>query len=217
MISRTFWLSQSYQECLRAISTGAVKETFVNVPSDEQLMIEVQQGSTDALATLVERHHAPLLAYLYRLLGGRQHLAEDLVQESFLRLLQHGGYQQGRPFKPWLYAIATNLARDYFKSASVRRQVPGEDEDWHSLSECAPDPEELALAAEESQRIAAAIGQLGEEYRSALLLRFYQGMSLQEISEALHIPLGTVKSRPFVGTRRLRDLLTTLCEEEVKK
>ena len=189
----------------------------MNVPSDEQLMTEVLRGSTDALTMLVERYHAPLLAYLYRLLGGRQNLAEDLVQESFLRLLQPNGYQQERPFKPWLYAIVTNLARDYFKSASAKQQIPGEGEDWHTLLDNAPGPEEFVLATEENQIIAAAIGQLGDEYRSALLLRFYQGMSLQEIAETLHIPLGTVKSRLSVGTHRLRDLLSTLQEEEVKK
>jgi len=178
-------------------------------------MTEVQRGSTDALAILVERYHAPLLAYLYRLLGGRQQLAEDLVQESFLRLLQPTNYQQERPLKPWLYAIATNLARDSFKSASVRHQIP-ENEDLHSLLDSTPGPEEVVLAKEEGQIIAAAIGQLGDEYRSALLLRFYQGMSLQEIAVTLHIPLGTVKSRLSVGTHRLRDLLITLQEEEVK-
>jgi RNA polymerase sigma-70 factor (ECF subfamily) len=193
-----------------------VKETFVNVPSDEHLMTEVLRGSAGALTMLVERYHAPLLAYLYRLLGGRQNLAEDFVQESFLRLLQPSGYQQERPFKPWLYAIATNLARDYLKSASTRHQIAVEGEDWHSLFDKAPGPEEVVLATEENQIIAAAIGQLGDEYRSALLLRFYQGMSLQEIAETLHIPLGTVKSRLSVGTHRLRDLLTTLQEEEVK-
>jgi RNA polymerase sigma-70 factor (ECF subfamily) len=170
-----------------------------------------------ALSILVERYHAPLLAYLYRLLGGRQQLAEDLVQESFLRVLQPSGYQQERPFKPWLYAIATNLTRDYLKSASVRKHVADEEEYWYSLFDSAPGPEEVVLATEKGQIIAAAIEQLGDEYRSALLLRFYQGLSLQEIAETLHIPLGTVKSRLSVGTHRLRDLLSTLQEEEVKK
>ena len=55
--------------------------------------------------------------------------------------------------------------------------------------------------------IAAALGQLAEEYRSALLLRFYNGMSLQEIAAVLNIPLGTVKSRLSVGTHKLRALL----------
>jgi RNA polymerase sigma factor (sigma-70 family) len=101
-------------------------------------------------------------------------MAEDLVQESFLRLLQSSGYQQERPFKPWLYAIATNLARDYFKSASAKHQIPVEGEDCLSLFDKAPGPEEVVLATEENQIIAAAIGQLGDEYRSVLLLRFYQ-------------------------------------------
>ena len=193
------------------------ESTSVNELSDEQLMTEVQQGNADALASLVERYHAPLLAYFYRLLGARQHLAEDFVQETFMRLLQRGGYQPGRAFKPWLYAIATNLARDYFKSASVQQQVPIEDEDWHLTQDSAPGPEEAALAAEEGQMIATAMGQLGDEYRPALLLRFYYGLSLQEIAGILRIPLGTVKSRLSVGTRRLRDILTTLREEGVKK
>jgi RNA polymerase sigma-70 factor (ECF subfamily) len=60
--------------------------------------------------------------------------------------------------------------------------------------------------------VAAALAQLSEEYRVALLLRFYQGLSLQEIAEALHLPLGTVKSRLSVGTHRLRKLLAPVRE-----
>ena len=88
--------------------------------SDEQLMAAVMAGDQVALAALVTRHHAPLLGYLYRLVGGDRHLSEDLVQETLLHVLQQRTYQAGRPFKPWLYMIATNLARDYFKSAAVR-------------------------------------------------------------------------------------------------
>ncbi len=61
--------------------------------------------------------------------------------------------------------------------------------------------------AEQGAAVAAAIGQLGEEYRAAILLRFYHGLSIQEIAQALDIPLGTAKSRLSVGTRRLRTLL----------
>lgn len=89
--------------------------------SDEQLMAAVMAGDQGALAVLVTRHHAPLLGYLYRLVGGDQQLSEDLVQETLLHVLRQRTYQATRPFKPWLYAIATNLARDYFKSAAVRQ------------------------------------------------------------------------------------------------
>lgn len=177
--------------------------------SDEQLMAAVMAGERTALATLVERHHSGLLSYLYRILGSDRALAEDLVQETFVRLLTSKTYQPTRPFKSWLYSIATNLARDHFKSAAAR----------HSLGQCdlpygepvsnTPGPEESALAAETGAEIAQAIAGLAPEYRSALLLRFYGGLSLQEIALSLEVPLGTVKSRLSVGCRRLRDLLAS--------
>src|SRR5258708_32327927 len=89
--------------------------------SDEQLMAAVMAGDQVALAALVTRHHAPLLGYLYRLVGGDRQLAEDLVRETLLHVLRQRTYQANRPFKPWLYMIDTNLARDYFKSTPVRQ------------------------------------------------------------------------------------------------
>lgn len=167
-------------------------------------------GDQVAFAVLVTRHHSPLLSYLYRLVGGDRQLAEDLVQETLLHVLRQRTYQAGRLFKPWLYMIATNLARDYFKSAAVRksRRAGDEEETFLRLEDCEPGPEERALATEQGDEVRAALMQLGEEYRLVLVLRFYQGFSLQEIAETLHIPLGTVKSRLSVGVHRLRAILT---------
>ncbi len=177
--------------------------------SDEQLMAAVMAGDQVALAALVTCHHAPLLGYLYRLVGGDRQLSEDLVQETLLHVLRQRTYQANRPFKPWLYVIATNLARDYFKSAAVRQGWRGGDEEEALLHlyDSAAGPEEYALAAEQGSEVRAALAQLREEYRVVLLLRFYQGFSLQEIAETLHIPLGTVKSRLSVGVQRLRNML----------
>ena len=176
--------------------------------SDEQLMAAVMAGDQVALAALVTRHHAPLLGYLYRLVGDR-HLSEDLVQETLLHVLRQRTYQSHRPFKPWLYMIATNLARDYFKSAAVRQRwrEGDEEEALLQLYDSAPGPEERALVAEQGSEVRTALAQLREEYRIVLLLRFYQGFSLQEIAETLQIPLGTVKSRLSVGVHRLRSML----------
>ncbi|HEX6480411.1 MAG TPA: RNA polymerase sigma factor [Ktedonobacteraceae bacterium] len=177
--------------------------------SDEQLMTAVMAGDQVALAALVTRHHAPLLGYLYRLVGGDRPLAEDLVQETLLHVLRQRTYRSNRPFKPWLYTIATNLARDHFKSAAVHQRWRGGDEEEAllQLDDSAAGPEEHALAAEQGSEVRAALAQLSEEYRIVLLLRFYQGFSLQEIAETLHIPLGTVKSRLSVGIHRLRSVL----------
>jgi RNA polymerase sigma-70 factor (ECF subfamily) len=177
--------------------------------SDEQLMAAVMAGDQVALAALVTRHHAPLLGYLYRLVDGDRPLAEDLIQETLLHVLRQHTYRADRPFKPWLYAIATNLARDYFKSAAVRqcwRSGDAEESLLH-LYESTAGPEERALAAEQGSEVRAALAQLGEEYRVVVVLRFYQGFSLQEIAETLQIPLGTVKSRLSVGVHRLRSML----------
>ena len=194
--------------------------------SDEQLMVAVMAGDQTALAALVTRHHAPLLGYLYHLVAGRQgrstrsgasgdrQLAEDLVQETFLHVLRQRVCLADRPFKPWLYTIATNLARDYFKSAAVRQRGRWDDEEdvLLSLSDSAPGPEEHALAAEQGGEVRSALMQLSEEYRVVVVLRFYQGFSLQEIAETLRIPLGTVKSRLSAGVHRLRNILAPIHE-----
>src|SRR5262249_58630931 len=90
--------------------------------SDEELLAGALDGDQIAFATLVTRYHAALLGYLYRLVGGDRALAEDLVQETLLRVLHRGRCSDDFRFKPWLYTIATNLARDHFKSAAVRRR-----------------------------------------------------------------------------------------------
>ncbi len=184
----------------------------MNSLSDEQLMAEVMLGKEAALTILVERHYGQLLGYLYRYVGGNRPLAEDIVQETFLRVLQQHSYQQGRPVKPWLYTIATNLVRDHFKSATINHMIQPCEAILAGVQDSALGPEEQVVLAEQGGIVAHAIGQLTDEYRATLLLRFYNGLSLQEIADVLHIPLGTVKSRLSVGTRQLRRSLTGIQE-----
>lgn len=175
--------------------------------TDEDLAIGIQQGNTDDLAALVERHHSPLLGYLYRMTGGDRALAEDLVQEAFLRVLRSiGQYRHPRPFKPWLYAIATNLARDHYKRAETRYTI---DTRLDEEMTCGPDarPEDRLIAGQEAQQVAAAVMALPAHQREALVLRYYQGLSLAEVAAALHVPVGTVKSRIHLALRRLRTSL----------
>jgi RNA polymerase sigma-70 factor (ECF subfamily) len=184
--------------------------------TDEERIALILSGDPNSLAILVERHHGPLLGYLYRMVGGNRQLAEDLVQETFVHILQQDSYMPGRPFKPWLYAIATNLVRDHFRAADTRRKDLLDAEEMAQIHDPAPGPEELAVAVDLGRGVAAALKQLGEEYRAALILRFYEGLSLQEIAGALNIPLGTVKSRLSVGMRRLRELLAPY-EGDIRK
>ncbi len=179
--------------------------------TDETLALAISQGDRGALAALVERHHSPLLGFLDRMMGGDRALAEDLVQETFLRLLRTiWQYQYPRPFKPWLYMIATNLARDHYKCADtqqtdtlIERQLDAEPFIDHQPAQLEDD----IFADAEAQQVAGALLTLPSAQREVVILRYYQELSLAEIAEALNLPVGTVKSRLSVGLRRLRDVL----------
>ncbi len=190
--------------------TQPLRRINVQTPTDEELMGKIMSGEATALALLVQRHHGPLLGYLYRMCHANRALAEDLTQETFVRVMRQAGYQASRPFKPWLYGVATNLARDHATSAEMRRAACLDESEI--LLDAAPGPEEIALAAEQGREVAQAIGSLPIEYRAALVLRFYGGLSLQEIAAALDVPIGTVKSRLSVGCRKLRERLSNTYE-----
>ena len=171
-------------------------------PSDEALARGVQAGRPDDLAALVERHHSPLLGFLYRLTGGDRPLAEDLVQETFLRVLRGiGHYQAPRPFKPWLYAVAVNAARDHFKRAETRRTAPMP-LDYDAPGE--PSPLHAVLEDETWAQVAGAVRALPAQQREVLLLRYSEGWALADIAAALGIPEGTVKSRLSIALSRVR-------------
>jgi len=178
----------------------------VTTPSDEQLMAAIGGGDSAALSLLVTRYQGPLFGYLYRFTSGDRQLAEDLVQETFIRVLRQRTFRAGRPVKPWLYAIATNAARDSLRRAAREITLNLEDA-TERLADPEPGPEAVMLALAQDQAIAQGIAQLPDEYRATLLLRYYHDFSLQEIADALAVPLGTVKSRLSVGTHRLRDAL----------
>ena len=173
--------------------------------SDEQVAQQLQGGDRAALTLLVERHYDPLLGYLYRLTRGDRALAQDLAQETFLRVLRGiSGYAAPRPFKPWLYAIATNLARNHYTSADLRRTDNAvEDEEYGA--EDAPDIALLEQA--EAQAVIGALDRLPVAQREVIVLYFYQGLPLQAIADTLEIPLGTVKSRLSIGVGRLRKFM----------
>ncbi len=174
----------------------------MNVLSDEQLARNVQRGHTADLTELVERHHSALLGFLYRLTGGDRALAEDLTQEAFLRALRSiRQYRPAQRFKPWLYAIAVNAARDHFKRAETRYATVLSDEDLLGLA--APfEVDDTFVDA--GQQIAVALSALPIHQREAIILRYYQDLSLAEMADMLAIPVGTVKSRLSLGLRQLR-------------
>jgi RNA polymerase sigma-70 factor, ECF subfamily len=175
--------------------------------SDEALAQGIKEGNRHHLALLVERHHSPLIGFLYRMTDGDQTLAEDLAQESFLKVMHAiDQFQHPRPFKPWLYQIATNLVRDHYKRADTRRAI-GMSEEVELTGDDEPLPEDMLVLDAEVQQVVVALRSLPDHQRETVTLRYYQGLSLGEIAEALDVPVGTVKSRLSLGLGRLREIL----------
>jgi RNA polymerase sigma-70 factor, ECF subfamily len=172
--------------------------------SDESLMLLVKEGDVGAFDILVERYRESLFAFLYRFLGNRS-LAEDLFQESFLRLFRAAPrYEPRAKFSTFLYRIATNLAinlvrkrRDYLHR-SLEAPVGSSEESpllGDLLAGSAADPEQQALVAQRRQLVRQALDQLSPPYRAVIALAEYEGRPYEEIAVTLGCSVGTVKSR----------------------
>lgn len=163
-------------------------------PSDEALMARLQGGDPLGLRLLMERYRGPLYGYLCRMLASNED-AEDLFQETFLRVLRHAArFETGRRFRPWVYAIATNLVRNTYRSRSYRQTTSLDggidaDADGPALADVLPGrtglPSEAAEQAEAQRAVRAAVAELPEKGRAALVLYYFQGLSYQEVSSTL--------------------------------
>ena len=161
----------------------------------------------ELLADLVERYQQRLVRYLLYLTGRRDY-AEDLAQETWIRVLQRGSQYNGRQrFDPWLFAIARNLAIDYLRQKRKAVQtdsLPDDRDEILLVSSSAFSPFEAAARSEDALRLAGQLQILSPLYREALLLRFQEDLSLAEIAQVLGAPMTTVTSRIYRGLAALR-------------
>lgn len=179
--------------------------------TDEELYRRLLAGDEGALEALVHRYHAGLLAFLCRQTGDR-HLAEDLLQDTWTRMVTYSG-EAPRRFKAWAFTIAANLIRDHYRSAYKRRESPdafavwGESERSALLTDQGPTADELLLRDDSRREVVEALQTLNPVQREVLVLKFYHDMRLEEIAEVTDSPIGTVKSRLFHGLKHLKAYL----------
>jgi RNA polymerase sigma-70 factor, ECF subfamily len=152
----------------------------------------------DLIRALYAEHAGPLLRYAMHLMSGDRQRAEDIVQETLLRAWLHPEAIADRPARPWLFAVARNLAVDAYRARKARPREVGE-----GPLELLPSPDDAERALE-SWAVADALRSLRPEHRGVLLETYYRGKSVAEASVALGIPAGTVKSRTFYALRALR-------------
>lgn len=176
----------------------------LNTPSDEQLLSEHCRGRHDRFELLVRRYTQELFHCVYRLVGSAA-AAEDVVQETFLQVhLSAKRFDPGRKFRPWVFTIAVNKARDALRARRRQREnsldltTTGQS-DGPCYAETIMDARDvpaLALETEErSLRIRGLVSRLPEHLREVLILGYYHGFPYKDMAEMLSVPLGTIKSR----------------------
>ncbi len=167
------------------------------------------QGEAVAFDALFQRYARPVHGYLTRLTGSPA-LAEDLVQLTFLSVVRaRGRFQAGARFKPWLYAIATNAARDAQRRQHRPEELTPRGELPATLAADGPAPRDVGL----ERAVQRALAQLPEGQRVPIVLHRFEGMGFAEIAEALGLTESAVKVRAHRGYARLRKLLAGLREE----
>jgi len=182
--------------------------------TDEELIARFQQGDNYAFDLLVKRYKDPLLNFVFRFLGNASE-AEDVVQETFLRLFKNKHYyKEIAKFSTWIYTIAGNLAKTELRKRkrkkffSIHQHAP-EDRDFE-LPDTDATPEEATDAQITDQIIQTAINKFSPKFKEVIILRDIQGFSYEEISEVINVPLGTVKSRVNRARLKLQDDLKSL-------
>lgn len=183
----------------------------IRMESDTSVIARgLRRRDPELLDRLIEQYQHRLLRYLVYLTRNRE-LAEDLFQETWIRVLERGHQYDGKhEFSTWLYAVARNLTIDYLRKKSPISLDGLMEDDEHTSFEPAdtrPAAWELVQQHEQAEWINAALVGLPAEYREAVVLRFQEGLALEEIAAVTGARLGTVKSRLYRSLEMLISLL----------
>ncbi|TVP60046.1 MAG: RNA polymerase sigma factor [Gemmatimonadales bacterium] len=177
--------------------------------SDEELARRIQRGDRAALERLVRRYVRPVHTVVASFLDERADI-EDAAQETFLRIVASmDRYDPARPFAPWLYEIARNVARSW-SSAAVRSQL--RDTVGPELESPTPGPDLLTERAEIRARVEAGVASLPEQRRIAFRMVDIEGMSAVETAKFMGVSSGTVRSHLHHARRELRATLAEYYE-----
>ena len=187
----------------------------------EQENAEIARGlkrqDPELLDRLIETYQHRLMRYLTFLTGKRE-VAEDLFQETWMRVLIRGAQYNGKArFDTWLFTIARNLVIDLSRKrvmASLDElQDPARDDRPFEIAIDGPSPFEQFCSREDAAEVTAVLLELHASYREVLVLRFHDDMALEEIAAVTRAPLSTVKSRLYRGLAALKPQIERLRRE----
>jgi len=190
--------------------TAAIEAGRIEEVQRENLAIArgLKRNDPELLDQLIEMYQHRLLRYLLFLTGKRE-VAEDLFQETWMRVLLRGAQYNGKArFDTWLFTIARNLVIDLSRKRQMasldEMSEAGDDERPFEVAIDGPSPFEQFASREDRAEVAEVLLKLEPNYREVLMLRFHEEMSLEEIASVTRAPLSTVKSRLYRGLAALK-------------
>ncbi len=187
--------------------------------NDEKLLADHVSGVEGSFETLVQRYSRELYHFVMRFMSNSA-AAEDVVQETFLQVyLSSESFDAQRRFKPWLFTIAANKARDALRSRARRPESPldagfNENSDERGsfrdlLADDSALPDEVLDASEQQELVREVVQQMPPNLREVLVLAYFHQFPYKQIAEMLGIPLGTVKSRLHTAVAWFGDAFRT--------
>ncbi len=179
--------------------------------SDSELMQQIVLGDQAAFSELYLRYKSRMYYYFYRMLGNSADTANDFLQELFLKLIEKPEcYNPAYSFSTWLYSVANNMCKNEYRKRGIRKE-------YQEAEALKPQIDYLPDSTIEHEQVVeeifATLDSLGEEHRSAFLLRHREGFSIKEVAEILELPEGTVKSRLFYARKLLAEKLEYLKDQ----
>lgn len=189
-----------------------------NAELDKELVRRVQQGDKSAYDILVIKYQHKIVQLVNRFVKDPSE-AQDVAQEAFIKAYRAlGNFRGDSAFYTWLYRIAINTAKNYLVSRSRRYSDYEVDVQDAEQVENAPQlkgmetPDSILMNEQIIEAIKAAIEKLPDEMRTAIMLREFEGMSYEEIAQAMECPVGTVRSRIFRAREAIDEKLTPLLD-----
>lgn len=177
--------------------------------SDEELIEQMKQGDKNAFALLYDRYAEKMTRYFYRMLGQDIDKAEDFTQDIFMKLIEKPElFDTTKKFSTWLYSVAGNMCKNEYRRLAVRKNTVNDEE---KAIKAKDEYSENVLESMDKKTfdhlLQVELGLLDEKQRSVFIMRFQEEMSIKEISDALNISEGTVKSRLFYTLKKLSEKL----------
>lgn len=180
-----------------------LKTNYKNL-SNEKLMQAIQNGNCKAFNELWLRFNERLYYYFYRMLSNNHQTAEDFTQDLFMKIIHKSHFfDTNRNFTTWIFSIAHNMCKNEYRNQKVRTIVNNNENPDQFLY----NDEIKSDHQKHINLIFKELNNLGESHKTAFLLKYREGLTIEEISKIMELPKGTVKSRLFYARKKLQQKL----------